>query len=131
MKIHQYTMLCAPILSQEAAVEALRNGDADIREMRTRYRMRRDFMHAALNEMGLSCHLPAGAFYMFPHVGDTGLSSRDFALRLLDEENVACVPGTAFGRSGEGSIRCAYATDLEEIKEAMARMQRFVARLPT
>lgn len=129
MKIHQYTMLCAPILSQRAAIEALRGGDNDIIEMRENYRGRRNYIHAALNEIGLPCHLPRGAFYAFPHVGRFGLSSKEFALRLLDEENVACVPGTAFGESGEGFIRCAYAADMSEIKEAMARMGSFAARL--
>jgi len=129
MKIHQYTMLCAPVLGQRAAVEALRSGNDDMLEMREAYRRRRNFIHAALNEMGLNCHKPNGAFYAFPHIGHLGLSSCDFALRLLDEEKVACVPGTAFGSSGEGYLRCAYAADMEEIKEAMDRMAEFVARL--
>jgi aminotransferase len=129
MKIHQYSMLCAPILSQEASVEALKNGDNDVIEMREAYNMRRRFIYGALNEMGLSCHLPGGAFYVFPHIGDTGLTSREFSLRLLEEENVACVPGTAFGASGEGYLRCSYATAMDEIEEAMERMQRFVGGL--
>jgi aminotransferase len=129
MKIHQYTMLCAPTLSQEAALEALRNGDGDITEMKNEYNRRRNFIHKSLNEMGLPCHLPKGAFYAFPYIGDTGLSSKDFSLRLLDEENVACVPGSAFGESGEGFLRCSYATDMEEIKEAMKRMKKFVSKL--
>jgi len=129
MKIHQYSMLCAPILSQYAALEALRGGDADMRDMREAYRKRRNFIHASLNEIGLPCHLPRGAFYAFPSVAHLDLSARDFALRLLDEEKVACVPGTAFGDSGEGFIRCAYATDIEEIQEAMERIGGFVARL--
>jgi aminotransferase len=127
MKIHQYTMLCAPVLSQEAAVEALsRMSDTD--EMREAYRRRRNFIHACLNEMGLPCHMPSGAFYAFPYIGDCGLTSKEFALRLLDEENVACVPGTAFGECGEGFLRCSYAADLEVIKEAMRRMESFVRR---
>jgi aminotransferase len=129
MKIHQYTMLCAPTLSQEAALEALRNGDDDITEMKSEYNRRRNFIHKSLNDMGLPCHLPKGAFYAFPYIGDTGLSSKDFSLRLLDEENVACVPGSAFGDSGEGFLRCSYATDMEEIKEAMIRMKKFVSKL--
>ena len=129
MKIHQYTMLCAPVLSQKAAIEALRNGAGAVEQMRTEYRQRRNYIHRELNDMGLSCHLPRGAFYAFPYVGDLGLSSRDFALQLLDEQNVACVPGTAFGTCGEGFVRCAYATQLEDIKEAMARMRSFVERL--
>ena len=129
MKIHQYTMMCAPILSQKASLEALNGGDGDVAEMRTAYNQRRRFICAALNEMGLPCHMPAGAFYAFPYIGDTGLSSHAFAMRLLEEENVACVPGTAFGASGEGLLRCSYATDLDEIKIAMTRMAHFVSRL--
>ncbi len=129
MKIHQYTMMCAPILSQKAAIEALEHGAEDIEEMRDEYRRRRNFMHAALNDMGLPCHLPKGAFYMFPHVGGYRLASKEFSLKLLNEENVACVPGSAFGPSGEGYIRCSFATDMEQIKEAMSRMARFVKRL--
>jgi aminotransferase len=129
MKIHQYTMLCAPTLSQRAAVEALRSGDADSAVMREEYRRRRNFICSALNDMGLPCHVPGGAFYAFPYVGHLGLKSKEFALRLLDEKNVACVPGTAFGPAGEGFIRCAYATKMEHIQEAMKRMADFVARL--
>jgi aminotransferase len=129
MKIHQYTIMCAPVLSQRAAVEALRNGDADIDAMRAEYRRRRNVICAALNGMGLPCHTPRGAFYVFPYIGGRGLSSRDFALRLLEEEHVACVPGTAFGPSGEGYLRCSYATDLDAIREAMRRMAAFVGRL--
>ena len=127
MKIHQYIMMCAPILSQEAAVEALRS-TADTDEMRRQYLARRNYICAALNEMGIPCHVPQGAFYVFPYIGQFGLSSKEFALRLLDEENVACVPGSAFGASGEGYLRCSYATDIEEIKEAMRRMAAFVRR---
>ncbi len=126
MKIHQYTMLCAPVLAQEAAIEALENGDAEVIKMRREYYRRRNFIHGSLNEMGLTCFKPEGAFYAFPYIGDTGLSSKDFAFKLLEEENVACVPGTAFGPSGEGHIRCSYATSLEELKEAMFRIKRFV-----
>jgi aminotransferase len=129
MKIHQYTMLCAPVLSQLAALEALRAGDVDIADMREEYRKRRNFIHATLNEIGLPCGRPGGAFYAFPDIRPTGLSSRDFALRLLNEEKVACVPGTAFGACGEGFIRCSYATSMDEIKEALERMARFVNRL--
>jgi len=129
MKIHQYTMLCAPILSQKAAIEAVRNGDEAKAEMISEYEKRRNFLCAGLNEIGLPCQRPGGAFYAFPYVGDHGLSAKDFALRLLDEEKVACVPGTAFGPTGEGHIRCCYATDLDDIKEALDRMQRFLERL--
>ncbi len=128
MKIHQYIMMCAPIVSQKAAIEALRT-QADTAEMRSSYEKRRNFLCAALNEMGVPCHVPKGAFYVFPYIGDYGLSSKDFALRLLDEENVACVPGSAFGACGEGYLRCCYATDIEEIKVATERMARFVKKL--
>ncbi|MEI6564855.1 MAG: aminotransferase class I/II-fold pyridoxal phosphate-dependent enzyme [bacterium] len=128
MKIHQYIMMCAPILSQKAAIEALKT-DQDTADMRASYEKRRNFLCSALNEMGIPCHLPKGAFYVFPYIGDYGLTSEKFALRLLDEENVACVPGSAFGTSGEGFLRCCYATDIEEIKEATQRMARFVKRL--
>jgi aminotransferase len=128
MKIHQYIMMCAPIISQKAAIEALKTR-SDTEEMRQSYEKRRNFLCAALNEMGIPCHVPKGAFYVFPYIGDYGLSSKDFALRLLDEENVACVPGSAFGACGEGFLRCCYATDIKEIKEATERMARFVKRL--
>ena len=97
--------------------------------MRLSYEKRRNFLCSALNEMGIPCHVPQGAFYVFPYIGDYGLTSKDFALRLLDEENVACVPGSAFGACGEGYLRCCYATDIKEIKEACLRMARFVKRL--
>ena len=129
MKIHQYTMLCAPILSQKAAIEALKAGDNDVAAMRDEYRRRRNLIHSSLNEMGLPCHLPKGAFYVFPCVAGHGITSQEFSLRLLDEKNVACVPGTAFGPSGEGFIRCSYATNMDEIKLAMSRMGEFVRGL--
>ena len=128
MKIHQYSMLCASILSQEAATEALLNGDAAIEEMRESYRARRNVIVQALNAMGLKCHRPRGAFYAFPSIATTGLSSKEFAVRLLEEEKVACVPGVAFGASGEGYLRCCFATALDRIEEAMERMARFVGR---
>jgi aminotransferase len=127
MKIHQYTMLCAPILSQEAAAEALDRGEADREEMKQAYRLRRNFIHRAFDEMGVSCFMPRGAFYAFPYIGDTGLSSKEFAMQLLERERVACVPGPAFGPSGDGFVRCSYATSMDQLKEAMARMARFVA----
>jgi aminotransferase len=128
MKIHQYTMLCAPILSQVAAEESLRTA-RDTEEMRAAYAQRRNFLWRAFQDMRLPCFKPQGAFYMFPDISGCGIPSRDFALRLLDEENVACVPGSAFGGCGEGFLRCSYATDLEEIKEAVARLTSFVQRL--
>lgn len=129
MKIHQYSMLCAPIMSQNAALEALENGQAAIEEMRQSYHQRRDYLVRKLNEMGLDCHMPGGAFYVFPDIRKTGLSSSEFATRLLEAQNVACVPGNAFGPSGEGFLRCCYATAFEDIQEAMMRMERFLETL--
>jgi len=129
MKIHQYAMLCAPIMSQNAAIEALENGTPAMMEMRTAYHQRRDFLVRRLNEIGLECHLPGGAFYVFPDIRSSGLSSKDFAMRLLERENVACVPGGAFGASGEGFLRCCYATAYEDIRTATDRIERFVGSL--
>ena len=129
MKIHQYTMLCAPILSQVAAIEALKNAAPLIDEMVGEYAKRRNVMHAAFLEMGIPCDKPSGAFYLFPYIGGSGLNSYDFAMRLLEQENVACVPGDAFGPSGEGHIRCSYATQMDQIREAMGRISRFVSTL--
>jgi len=129
MKIHQYSMLCASIISQEAALEAIQYGEPDTIEMRDQYRLRRNFIVDALNKMGLKCHLPRGSFYAFPNITSTGLNSKDFAVRLLQEEKVACVPGSAFGPSGEGFLRCCFATSLEQIQTAMERMAKFVERV--
>lgn len=129
MKIHQYTMLCAPILAQEAAIEALKNGDKPMQEMRKAYKQRRNIMVKAFNESGIPCISPKGAFYTFPYIGDFGLSSTDFAMQLLEAENVACVPGTAFGKCGEGFIRCAYATAADQIREALKRIASFTKTL--
>lgn len=129
MKIHQYTMLCASIVAQEAAIEALEDPETDIEEMRSEYQRRRNFLHNSFAEIGLPCVRPAGAFYAFPSVAHLGLKSKDFALRFLDEEKVAMVPGTAFGACGEGFVRAAYATGMDDLKEAMARLARFVGRL--
>jgi len=129
MKIHQYSMLCAPIMSQMAAIEALENGAGPLEEMRRSYHQRRDFVVGRLNRMGLECHSPGGAFYVFPDVRGTGLSSGEFAMRLLDEEGVAAVPGSAFGPSGEGFLRCCYATSFEQLRVAMDKMEAFVGRL--
>jgi aminotransferase len=129
MKIHQYTMLCASSLSQKAAFEALARPDTDIAEMVNEYRRRRNFVATAFAEMGLDCHRPLGAFYAFPNIVKFGLSSRDFALKLLREEKVAVVPGDAFGACGEGFVRCAYATNMQNIKEAMVRLSRFTSKL--
>lgn len=129
MTIHQYTMLCAPTLSQWAGLEAFEQVDADVEEMRSRFRRNRNYMVAAFREMGLPLIVPRGAFYTFPRVTDLGMSAREFALGLLEEEKVAVVPGDAFGPGGEGFVRCSYATSLENIKEAMQRMARFVSNL--
>lgn len=129
MKIHQYAIMSAPTTGQKAAAEALEHSDEAVKEMVKEYNRRRNFVAAAFAEMGVPCHTPAGAFYAFPYVGGLGLSSNDFALRLLEEENVAAVPGDAFGKSGAGFLRCAYATSMENLQEAMRRMARFTARL--
>jgi aminotransferase len=129
MKIHQYTMLCASSLSQKAALEALARPESDIAEMVDAYRLRRNFLVTAFREMDLECHRPLGAFYAFPSVAKLGLSSRDFALKLLHEEKVAVVPGSAFGACGEGFVRCAYATSMDNLKEAMVRMAKLVKTL--
>lgn len=126
MKIHQYSMLCAPIMSQNAALEALENGAPAVARMRESYHQRRDFMVKRLNEMGLECHTPGGAFYVFPDIRGTGLASKAFAMRLLEAEGVAAVPGSAFGPSGEGFLRCCYATAFDDLKLAMDKMERFV-----
>ena len=126
LKIHQYSMMCAPTMSQFAALEALRAGNDEVIRMRDSYKKRRNFMTTSFNEMGLTCHVPGGAFYVFPSISSTGLSSAEFAEQLLLEEKVAVVPGSVFGESGEGFIRCSYATSLEQLMEAMKRMERFV-----
>jgi aminotransferase len=129
MKIHQFGMMCASSIGQTAGLEAVRNGGDDIAEMRDSYHLRRNFIVASLNEMGLDCFMPRGAFYVFPSIQCTGLSSKEFAMRLLNEHSVACVPGGAFGACGEGFLRCAYATGMEQLKEAMDRMGKFVGAL--
>ncbi len=128
MKVHQYAIMCAPVASQKAAVEAMDNGWDDIAEMRESYRARRNLIWSSFKSMGVPCFKPQGAFYAFPDITCTGLSSQDFAMRFLDEEGVACVPGAAFGACGEGFVRCSYATDAEQIREAMLRFARFVER---
>lgn len=129
MRIHQYGILCAPIVSQEAALEALRHGHNDMLEMREQYRKRRNFLLHAFREMGLPCFEPRGAFYLFVGIKPTGKSSHDFAMGLLKQEKVAVVPGTAFGISGEGYIRCSYATALEQLEIAAQRIARFVGKI--
>ena len=128
-KIHQYAIMCAPTTSQYAAVEALKNGDDDIKEMRTAYNQRRRFLMNAFKEMGLECFEPYGAFYVFPCIKEFGMTSEEFATKFLKEEKVATVPGTAFGDSGEGFLRISYAYSLETLKIAMDRLSKFVTRL--
>jgi len=129
MKIHQYSMLCAGITAQEAALEALRNGRGDMLAMKQEYCDRRNFIVKSLNKMGLKCHKPEGAFYVFPNITASGLSSKDFATKLLMSQKVAVVPGTAFGSCGEGFVRCSYATSMDGIKEAMDKMSRFLKEI--
>jgi len=128
MKIHQYAILCAPTPSQEAATEALKEADTIAEEARATYRIRRDFLQRRLQEAGLPSVRPDGAFYLFVDVRGTGLSSREFALQLLEEEKVAVVPGDAFGPGGEGFVRCSYATSLERLEAAADRIAKFTAR---
>lgn len=128
-KIHQFAIMCAPTTSQYAAVEALRNGDKDIEEMRASYNQRRRFLLNAFKEMGLPCFEPYGAFYVFPCIKEFGMTSDEFATRFLEEEKVAVVPGTAFGDSGEGFLRISYAYSMEKLKLAIGRLGRFVERL--
>ncbi len=127
-KVHQYTMLCAPITAQKAAIEALRNGQRERRRMVAEYDRRRRVFVKGLNEIGLSCFEPRGAFYAFPSVAATGLDGLTFAEELLREEKVAVVPGEAFGPSGKNHVRCSYASSMENLREALVRMERFVTR---
>ena len=129
LKIHQFAIMCAPTTSQYAAVEALKNGDPDIEEMRTAYNQRRRFLMNAFREMGLECFEPYGAFYVFPCIKEFGMTSEEFATRFLEEEKVAAVPGTAFGDSGEGYLRISYAYSLEKLKTAIGRLGHFVEKL--
>ena len=129
VKIHQFAIMCAPTTSQYAAVEALKNGDPDIEEMRTAYNQRRRFLMNAFREMGLECFEPYGAFYVFPCIKEFGMTSEEFATRFLEEEKVAAVPGTAFGDSGEGYLRISYAYSLEKLKTAIGRLGHFVEKL--
>lgn len=128
-KLHQFAIMCAPTTSQYAAVEALKNGDDDVKEMRTAYNQRRRYLMHAFKEMGLSCFEPFGAFYVFPCIKEFGMTSEEFAERFLKEEKVAVVPGTAFGDCGEGFLRISYAYSLENLKIAIGRLADFVERL--
>ncbi len=127
-KIHQYTMMCAPTMAQVAAIEALKSGEDSAAEMVEEYNRRRLIIIKGLNDIGLPCFEPKGAFYAFPSIKGTGMTSEEFAENLLVEEKVAVVPGSAFGQCGEGYVRCCYATSLAEIEEALSRMKRFVAK---
>jgi len=129
LKIHQFAIMCAPTTSQYAAVAALRDGDADVAYMRESYNQRRRYLIHRFAEMELECFEPLGAFYMFPSIKRFGMTADEFATRLLQEEKVAVVPGTAFGESGEGFLRVSYAYSLESLKEALGRMERFINRL--
>ena len=128
LKIHQFAIMCAPTTSQYAAVEALRNGDEDVAEMREAYDERRKYLVKAFNEIGMDCYEPQGAFYVFPCIKRFGMSSDEFALKLLEEEKVAVVPGTAFGDCGEGYLRVSYAYSLKNLQKAMERIERFAKR---
>ena len=125
-KIHQYTMLCAPIMSQIAACEALQTGRRSVEEMRREYHRRRDFMFESLNELGLFCLKPEGAFYIFPNIKKTGFNSMEFAQQLLKEQNVALVPGVAFGKDYTSNVRISYASDFIKLREAIKRIKLFL-----
>ncbi len=129
LKIHQYTALCAPSFAQLAAIEALRKGKKDVNLMLAEYTKRRNYIASRFNDIGLDCLVPEGAFYVFPDIGSTGMSGRDFAMGLLKKEKVAVVPGIVFGESGEGHIRCSYATSMENITEALIRIERYLRSL--
>ena len=128
LKIHQFAIMCAPTTSQYAAIEALRSGDNDIERMRAAYDQRRNFLMKAFHDMGLQCFEPFGAFYVFPCIKEFGMASEEFANRLLQEEKVAVVPGTAFGACGEGFLRISYAYSIEDLKEALSRLEAFIKR---
>lgn len=131
LKVHQYGMMCAPTLVQFAGIEALRSRHKTVPDMVTSYRQRRNYFVKALNDAGLPTHLPGGAFYAFPYIGHTGLTSEEFAEQLLLAERVAVVPGSVFGASGEGYVRASYASSIEQLQEAIARIQRFMKKWQT
>lgn len=128
LKIHQYTIMCAPVMGQMAALEALKNGDEEVRKMAEQYDQRRNLMVNGLREIGITCFEPKGAFYVFPSIKSTGMNSETFCETLLQEEKVAVVPGNAFGECGEGNVRCSYAASLEQITTALERIENFVRR---
>jgi aminotransferase len=127
-RIHQYTIMSAPTMAQIAALEALKNGEEHVEAMRAEYNRRRQLIVGGLNQLGLPTFEPKGAFYAFPSILPSGMDDETFSMRLLDEENVAVVPGSAFGAGGEGFVRCSYATAYEKIEEALERMAHFVQR---
>ena len=129
LKIHQFAIMCAPTTSQYAAVEALRNGDEDVAQMKEEYDGRRRYLLHRFKEMGLECFEPYGAFYMFPSIQKFGMTSEEFATKLLEAEKVAVVPGTAFGASGEGFVRISYAYSLDDLKKALERIEKFIVTL--
>ena len=131
LKIHQYAIMCAPTTSQYAAVEALKNGDEDVAEMREAYDERRQYLVKAFRDMGMDCYEPQGAFYVFPSIKKFGMTSEEFAVKLLEQEKVAVVPGSAFGACGEGYLRISYAYSLKDLKRALARIERFIKTLKT
>ena len=126
VRVHQYSMLCASIIAQEAAIEALEHGRDDMEMMREQYKLRRNFIVKSFNEMGLKCHLPVGSFYSFPSIASTGLSSREFAVQLLEQQRVAVVPGTAFGGGGEGYVRASFCSTMPDIEKAVERIGKFL-----
>jgi len=126
LRVHQYSMLCASIIAQEAAIEALEHGRPDMEMMREQYRLRRNFIVKSFNELGLKCHLPVGSFYSFPDIRSTGLTSKEFSVKLLEQERVAMVPGTAFGPSGEGHVRASFCSSMADIEKAIERTAKFI-----
>ena len=128
IKVHQFGIMCAPTISQYAAVEAMENGDNDVLFMRESYNQRRRYLHHELTRMGIPCFMPEGAFYMFPDIREFGMTSEEFALDLLKEEKVAVVPGSAFGNCGEGFVRISYAYSIAELKEALSRIEKYVKK---
>ncbi|MDT8858599.1 aminotransferase [Alkalihalobacillus sp. MEB130] len=129
LKLHQYSLMCAPTMAQYGALEALQSGMDDIERMKQSYKQRRNYVVKSFKEIGLDCHIPGGAFYAFPSIEKTGLSSEEFAEKLLLEERVAVVPGHVFGKGGEGHIRCSYATSMDNLEQSVERIQRLLSRV--
>ena len=129
MKVHQYSMMCASVIAQDAATEALKHGDDALDRMKAQYQRRRDLVVRRFNEMGLTCHMPQATFYACPNIEKTGLDSKDFAKGLLEAERVAMVPGSAFGQYGEGFVRCSFATGYDELINACDRIEKFLSSL--